>query len=110
LQPPTIEVRCIGSDFQSGGTRWIGPGPFSFDALPSGTYRVELRASVEVLAAVPLLQIGGILAVPGEGKSDPRLQSIDVTLLVRRLRLDVVDQDGQRVLDGACRFSRAGVL
>jgi hypothetical protein len=110
LQPPTIEVRCVGSDPQSGGSRWIGPGSFSFAALSPGTYRIELRASGEALAAVPLLAIDGVVAVPAEEKSDPRLQSIDVTALVRRVRVDVVDQDGQRVLDGACRFSRAGIL
>jgi hypothetical protein len=109
-KPATIEVRCKGGDIASGGTCWVGSGPFEFGSLHSGAYRVELRPSGELLSAVPLIAVEGVMVAAGAETKDSRLQSIDVTPLVRRLRIDLVDGEGQRVLEGACTFSRGGVV
>jgi hypothetical protein len=107
-KPPTILVTCSGNADSNGGAMWVGPGPFAFERLQAGRYRIDVRPSGET--QLPLLAIDGVMAGAGEEARDPRVQSIDVTELVRRVRIDLVDQDGRAVLEGGYRTTRAGTL
>ncbi len=110
LRPPTIQVRCSNSAGSDDVRCWVGAGPFHFSALNPGRYRVELRLSGETLSAVPLIATDGVLVTATETSLDPRLQSMDVTPLVRQMRIDLVDEKGQRVLEGTFRTLRGGVV
>jgi hypothetical protein len=100
-------IACTGS----AGSR-IGPwiptngGVFAIDPLPPGVYSVSVGAHGESLA--PLLRFDGVVVASGPPTLDPRLQSIDVSALLRRVRVHPVDDAQKPILEGAFDVLRGG--
>lgn len=77
-------------------------GTFELTGLPPGTCDVEflLRPTAESVLVVPGVRVA-------EGESDPRLVDVDLTQLVRRVRLGVRAADGSPASGGWARLLRA---